>query len=339
MDASATQDVTFSFIVPVFNEQEGLNRFYDRLTAVATGLGEPYEIVFIDDGSVDETGALLRRLAAEDPHVRAVQFARNFGHQLAVTAGYDYASGRAVIALDGDCQHPPELIPELVAHWREGFEVIYTVRRDTEGINPLRRKMGRWMYGLIRLSSGVELTDQADFRLLDRRAVDVLKRCREHARFVRGLVREIGFRQIAVPYTAERRTEGASSYTLKQLMGMATAGIFNFSLKPLRLAWPVGGALLAIALLYAVASLLLWPLGIHAAWWVHLIVAMAGFSGVQILFLAVLGEYVGRSFEETRGRPLYIVRETVGFTETPVPVVEAESENNEESEDGIRFYT
>ena len=205
-------DITFSFISPVYNEQDGLEGFYQRLTAVAGQLGEPYEIIFVNDGSTDDTEQVLHRLSTNDARVKVVEFSRNFGHQVAVTAGYDHACGRAVICLDADCQHPPEVIPDLVARWREGFEVVYTVRRDTEGISSARRAIGRMVYKVIRLTSGADLTDQADFRLMDRVAVDALRSTREHARFVRALVRWIGFRQTSIPYTAEARTAGKSKY-------------------------------------------------------------------------------------------------------------------------------
>ncbi len=308
-------EVTFSFVVPVYNEQEGLEYFYTRLKATADEMGEPYEIIFVDDGSQDETPSILRRLAKDDRCVRAVEFSRNFGHQVAISAGYDYASGRAVISLDSDCQHPPEMIPELVARWREGFEVVYTIRRGTAGVSRLRRAIGRGVYRIITAVTGADLTDQADFRLLDRKAVEALKQHRERARFVRGLVRWIGFRQTALPYVAGERAAGRSKYTLKQLARMAGAGVFNFSVRPLRLASLLGGTLLTAGVLYAMASLILWPFGLAADHWTHLLVLTIGMFGLQLLLLGILGEYVGRMFDEVKARPLYIVREKVGFAE------------------------
>jgi dolichol-phosphate mannosyltransferase len=307
------EDITFSFVAPVFNEEAGLEHFYGRLKVVADELRQPYEILFVNDGSTDDSAGLIRRLAEVDRHVKAVELSRNFGHQVAVTAGYDYARGRAVISLDADCQHPPELIPEMVARWREGFEVVYTVRRDTQGISPLRRGIGRLTYRLIKLASGADLTDQADFRLLDRKVVEVLRRHREHARFVRALVHWVGFRQASLPYTAEQRAAGRSGYTLRQLAAMSAAGVFNFSALPLRLATAAGAILLAAALVYAAAALVLWPLGLAPSAWVSVAAAFAALFGVQFLLFGILGEYVGRIFDEAKGRPLYIVRETVGF--------------------------
>lgn len=307
------EEITFSFVAPAFNEQEGLEHFHGRLKAVADSLGEPYEILFVNDGSTDDSAAVIRRLAEADPHVRSVEFSRNFGHQVAVTAGYDYARGRAVISLDADCQHPPELIPHMVARWREGSEVVYTIRRDTEGISPLRRAIGHAAYGLIKLASGMDLTDQADFRLLDRKVVRVIRRHREQARCLRGLVRWVGFRQVAMPYTAEPRAAGRSGYTLRQLADITLAGVFNFSRLPVRLAAAAGALLVAAAILYALVALVLWPIGVAPAAWASLAVAIAALFGVQFLLFGILGEYVGRTFDEAKRRPLYIVRETVGF--------------------------
>ena len=339
MQKQSPESVTFSFIVPVYNEADGLENFYRRLTAVAEQIGDSFEIVFVNDGSEDDSEAILSRLAATDGRVRVVEFSRNFGHQAAVTAGYDHTRGRAVISLDSDCQHPPELIPEMVSRWREGFEVIYTVRQDTAGISPIRRAIGRLAYRLIRSASGMDLTDQADFRLLDRRAVEALRSTREQARFVRGLVRWIGFRQVAMPYVAEQRAAGQSSYTLKQLVGMMTAGIFNFSRLPLRLAPVLGSVLLAAAVLYAVVSLVLFPLGLAPAWQWHMVAAMAGLFGLQFLMLGLIGEYVGRIFEESKGRPLYVVRRKLGFEVPQAPPAEPLPPPPRQDEERLSVYT
>ncbi|MFP4105125.1 MAG: glycosyltransferase family 2 protein [Phycisphaerae bacterium] len=304
---------TFSFVVPVYNEQDGLaEKFYPRLKAVADDLGEPHEIIFVNDGSSDRTPEILRELAAGDPSVRVVEFARNFGHQWAVTAGYDYAQGRAVISLDADCQHPPEMIPQLIQRWRDGYEVVYTVRKDNEGTSGLRTTGGRCVYRVMRWMSGVDLTDQADFRLLDRRVVDVVKQHREQARLLRGLVRHVGFRQTSVPYTAEKRAAGESVYTLRQLIGMAGAGVFNFSTRPLRLVAAAGGGLAAVGLAGMIAWGILAALGLgSAAWSLGMLMILLG--GLQLIGMGLVGEYVGRIFEESKRRPLYIVREAYGF--------------------------
>lgn len=318
MDNQTPTDITFSFIVPAYNEQEGLEHFYGRLKVVADQLREPYEIVFVNDGSTDDTATVIRRLRETDPRVKCVEFSRNYGHQVAVTAGYDFARGKAVISLDADCQHPPELIPELVARWREGFEAVCTVRRDTEGLSRFRRWVGHMTYRMIRIAAGVDLTDQADFRLLDRKVVQAVRAHREHARFVRGLVHWVGFRRATVPYRAERRAAGKPGYTFRQLANMSMAGVFNYSLLPLRLAGAAGGLLLALSLVYALVALVLWPVGLAPSAAVSVSFLFAALFGVQFLLMGILGEYVGRIFEEAKGRPLYIVREAIGF-EQPQP--------------------
>ncbi len=338
-DTSNAGGVKFSFVVPVYNEQDVLDDFFGRLSAVAKGLGEAYEIIFVDDGSQDETPLRLARLANEHDEVKVVEFSRNFGHQVAVTAGYDHARGRAVVTLDGDCQHPPEFIPQMISRWREGFEVVYTVRKDTDGISIIRRTIGRLAYRIIRAISGVELTDQADFRLLDRKAVDALKTTREHARFVRGLVKWIGFRQVGLEYTAEKRQGGTSSYSLKQLVRMASAGMFNYSLRPLRLANVVGGTFLAASAAYFVVALILWIVGSSLPAGVNIAMLLVGLFGLQFLMLGIIGEYIGRSFDEAKARPLYIVRQTKGFELQEKVSTEAPDEKDQQQSGQFRIYT
>jgi len=342
MDSKTPADITFSFVVPAFNEQEGLEHFYGRLKVVADQLGEPYEIIFVNDGSTDDTATVIRHLREMDGRVKCVEFSRNFGHQVAITAGYDFAQGKAVISLDGDCQHPPELIPELVARWREGFEVVCTVRKDTEGLSRFRRWIGHVIYRVIRLATGADLTDQADFRLLDRKVVQALRNHREHARFVRGLVHWVGFRRAAVPYKAERRAAGLPGYTLRQSVNMSTAGVFNYSLMPLRLAGVVGAALLGISATYAILALLLWPFGLAPAAAVSVALLFVAMFGVQFLLMGILGEYVGRIFEEAKARPLYILRETFGFDTEDQAAKQAQGASDKEkkkTKDGWVVYT
>jgi dolichol-phosphate mannosyltransferase len=208
------------------------------------------------------------------------------------------------------------LIPQLVSRWKEGFEVVYTVRQDTQGLGPAGRWFGRLVYRAIRLCSGMDLTGQADFRLLDRKALDAVKAAREQARFVRGMVRWIGFKQVAVPYVAEQRKAGKRSYTFKQSAVLFIAGVFNFSALPLRLPAIAGVPMFAAALLYAILSLMLWPFGAapSAVW--NIAMLIVGLFGLQFLMLAAIGEYIARIFDQAKGRPLYIVRETIGFKGT-----------------------
>jgi len=313
-DVTATQ---LSFVAPVHNEADGLEAFYHSLRDAAEALGEPYEIVFVDDGSTDESAAIMRRLHEEDDHVKYVVLSRNFGHQEALTAGYDYATGAAVVTLDADGQHPPELIGEMVSLWRQGYEVVYSVKRRDLQVSRIRRLAVRGVYRLIALCTGMDVADQADFRLLDRKVVDVVRRLREKSRFMRGLVRWVGFRQAAMEYEPLPRGAGTPSYTLRKLARMGSAGLFNFSVAPLRLIGLAGAGLLAMAVVYAVAALLAWPF-VGASPTANLVFFALGLLGVQLAVLGVMGEYVGRMYEEAKGRPIYIAREAVGF-EAPQP--------------------
>ncbi len=317
MNESHERDVTetvLSFVVPVHNEQEGLESFHRLLMEAAERLGDPCEIVYVDDGSADGSPEILRRLHAEDDRVKLVTLSRNFGHQEALTAGYDYACGRAVVTLDADCQHPPEVIPELVGRWREGYEVVYTVKARDPNVSRLRRAGVKTVYGLIRLASGLDVADQADFRLLDRKVVAALRTMREKGRFLRGLVRWVGFRQVAVEYEPAPRRSGAPSYTLRKLARMGSAGLFNFSVLPLRLIGLTGGAMLAVALVYGVLALVLWPIA-GASVVANLVFFAIGLVGLQLGLTGLMAEYIGRMYEEAKGRPIYVVREAVGFAE------------------------
>ena len=304
--------VTFSFIAPVHNETEALPSFYSQLRAEADKLGEPYEVIFVDDGSTDDSLEVIQRLREDNDRVKYVSFSRNFGHQEAVTAGYDYASGAAVITMDADGQHPPDLIGELAAKWRQGYEVVYTVKAHTADVSLPRRLAVKVVYRLISWMSGMSVADQADFRLLDRKVVQALRRAREKCRFLRGLVRWMGFRQAAVEYEVGPRLGGEPSYTLRKLARMGSAGLFNFSVMPLRLISLAGGSMAAAAALYAIVALILWPI-VGGALVANLVMLAIGLTGVQLAAIGIMGEYVGRIYEEAKDRPIYIIREAVGF--------------------------
>jgi dolichol-phosphate mannosyltransferase len=270
-----------------------------------------------------------------------VTLSRNFGHQEALTAGYDYAQGAAVITLDADCQHPPEMIPELVGKWREGYEVVYTVKARDPNVSRLRRLTVKCVYGLIARCTGMDVADQADFRLLDRKVVDVIRQLREHCRFLRGLSRWVGFRQVGVEYTPAPRAAGEASYTLAKLARMGSAGLFNFSIAPLRLIGVLGASLLAMAILYGVIALLAWPF-VGASLTANLVFFAVGLVGLQLAMTGLLAEYLGRMYEQSLGRPIYIVREAVGFDERTEAVDEMVTTAKTESEDQsgrIRLFT
>ena len=309
----ATQTVVFSVVAPLFNEQQSVAELYNRLIATLEGEGSSFELVLVDDGSHDSTLALLSQLAASDPRVRVIALARNFGHQAAISAGLDYARGQAVIVMDGDLQDPPEVLPALIAQWRAGHQVVYAVRQARKEHWLLRGAYAAFYRGLQRLASVPMPLDAGDFCLIDRRVVDILRAMPERNRFLRGLRSWVGFSQVGVPYERQARAAGRSKYTLRRLMALALDGILSFSRVPLHLAIWLGFAIsissFLIAIFYVVKRLFfhLAPPGFAT-----LAVAIFFLSGVQLLTVGLIGEYIGRIFEEVKQRPLYVVRQVLG---------------------------
>lgn len=316
MSAQAlTERPALSLVVPVFNEQETVPTFYQRATAALAASGESYEIIFVDDGSRDRTFAVLRELAQKDGRVKVLSFSRNFGHQTAVTAGMNHASGDAVAVIDGDLQDPPELVPQLMARWREGYQVVYAVRR-TRKENVFKRAAYRLFYRLLRSMSYVDMPlDAGDFAIMDRRVVDELNQMPERNRFVRGIRAWVGFKQTGLEYDREPRFAGESKYPLSKLFRLAYDGVISYSFVPLRMVTRLGFAISLIAFL-----LILYFLGLRILFgqellmgWTSTIVVILFLGGVQLISLGILGEYVGRIFDEVKRRPLYIVRESIGL--------------------------
>jgi polyisoprenyl-phosphate glycosyltransferase len=304
-----------SIVVPVYNEAECLPEFHRRLTAVLHKLNLAYEIIFIDDGSSDGSLELISRLRETDPRIKALSFSRNFGHMAALSAGLDIAAGRAVITLDADLQHPPELIPELVARWRTGSQVVNTLRRANQDAGFFKRTTAAAFYRLIDKISGLNLPrNAADYRLLDRQVVDSLNQLRERARFLRGLARWVGFRQSFVEFTAERRWAGRTKYSFSRMLAFALDGLTSFSTFPLRLATYLGLATAAASFLDLVYAIYVRTFTNRAIeGWASVLAAVLFLGGVQLIFLGVLGEYLGRIYEETKQRPLYIVGKKLGL--------------------------
>jgi len=304
-----------SIVVPVYNEAESLPEFQRRLTAVLQPLNLPYEIIFVDDGSGDGSLGLIGRLHATDPRIKALSFSRNFGHMAALSAGLDLAAGSAVITLDADLQHPPELIPELVARWRAGSQVVNTLRRDNQDAGFFKRTTAAIFYRLINKISGLNLPhNAADYRLLDRQVVDSLNQLRERARFLRGLTRWVGFRQSFVEFTAGRRWAGRTKYSFGRMFAFALDGLTSFSTFPLRLAIYLGLATAAVSFLDLVYAIYVRTFTTRAIeGWASVLAAVLFIGGVQLICLGVLGEYLGRIYEETKQRPLYIVNKKLGL--------------------------
>lgn len=308
-------EIRFSVVVPVFNEEEVLPETYRRLTAVMEGLSAPYEILFVDDGSKDRSPEILDDLAQKDSRVRVIHFSRNFGHQAAITAGMDYARGEAVIIIDADLQDPPEVIPEMVAKWQEGYEVVYGKRAKREGETFFKRFTASFFYRLLRLMTDVDIPlDTGDFRLVDRKVIEVMRILREKNRFIRGLVSWVGFRQTPLEYVRKRRFAGTTKYPLRKMLKLAWDGITSFSNKPLKVAAYLGFALSLLSFVYLLIIVVSKLLGKSTVpGWASIAVINLFFNGIILIILGVMGEYIGRIYDEAKNRPLYIVDRMRGF--------------------------
>ena len=307
-----------SVVVPVFNEEGNLPELHRRLAAVLPAVVASWEIVFVDDGSRDRSWQLIRDLAAADPHVRGVRFSRNFGHQMAFAAGLDHARGDAVVIMDADLQDPPELIPELVARWREGHEVVYAVRTRREGETLFKKLTASVFYRLLRRITQVEIpVDTGDFRLMGRRALEAFRRLPERHRFTRGLVAWVGFSQVGVPYARAARKAGETNYPLRKMLRFAVDAITSFSHVPLQLATWLGFLTSLFAFAYIVVVVVLKFVGISWPGYTSLMAAILFLGGVQLVMIGLLGEYLGRVYDEVKGRPLYLVQDTVGSDPGP----------------------
>lgn len=309
-----------SVVGPVFNEERALPVFHSRLLATLRDMGVPFEIIYVDDGSRDGTPELLRRLRAEEPRVKVVEFSRNFGHQFAITAGMDHASGSACVIIDTDGQDPPELIPKLYALWREGGEVVYAVRTAREGESRFKKLTAALFYRLMRRITRVDIPlDTGDFRLVDRKVLDVLSRLRESHRFMRGLTCWAGFKQSRVEYPRAGRLAGTTNYPFWKMLAFATDGITSFSHEPLR--WVTIIGLSAAALSVGIGFWVLYVKIFNdqaVRGWTSLMALVLFLGGLQLMAMGVIGEYLGRVFDEVKRRPLYVVRGAAGF-EPDVP--------------------
>lgn len=300
-----------SIVVPAFNEEENLPVLVQRLMAVMQPYGD-YEILIVDDGSTDQTRYVLRQLSLAYPMVRYLSFSRNFGHQTALRAGYDHARGDAVISLDADLQHPPELIPLLLTKWREGYDVVYTIRKPDPKLSWFKRKTSGKFYQLLRATSELKLEDgAADFRLLDRKVVDSLKKFKENDLFLRGVISWVGFRQCRVLYEPAARYAGRTKYSLQKMMKLAAMGITSFSTKPLYLSVALGFIMSALALLIG-AEVLYEKLFTDAtvSGWTSIILLMVLIGGMQFIVIGIIGVYLGKTFLEVKQRPPYLIGTT-----------------------------
>jgi len=301
----------YSVIAPIYNEIENLPLLYERVSKVMDQTGESWELILVDDGSKDGSTQKMREMAAADPRVRPVIFARNFGHQIAATAGMDYSRGDAVMIIDADLQDPPEVMLDLIAKWKEGYQVVYAVRGEREGETAFKKQTAAMFYRFIHKIAEVDIpVDTGDFRLLDRKVLDVLGTMREKARFLRGMSAWVGFKQVGVLYKREARHAGVSKYPLKKMLKLAKNAIFGFSSYPIEFLFGAGVALAGGALVLAVILGILAGFNVLPwSWELSLLLAMFFLAGLIIASLGVIGEYITRTYDQVRDRPLYIVAE------------------------------
>lgn len=310
-----------SIVVPVFNEQESLEVFYREVCSYMEKLNYSFEILFIDDGSTDQTAFILHRLAQQDSRVRGIFLARNFGHQVALSCGLDYAKGAAVITMDGDMQHPPAMLPILLQKWEESFEVVQTIRVDTQGVSWFKKISSSLFYRLINAMSDIKIAEGgSDFRLLDQKVVQTFQRFKEKARFIRGIIGDLGYRQVQVEFIAPERYAGHSKFPLGKMFDFALNGITAYSRLPLRFAFYLG-------LLFGLLSFLLTLNVVYikvfttdaVPGWATIAASVLLLGGLQLAGMGIIGEYVGRIFEEVKQRPLYWVRDELNSNDKALP--------------------
>lgn len=306
-----------SIVVPMYYEELVAQECYNRLKKVMLDNDINYEFVFVNDGSQDHTMDILREIASKDHRTKVINFARNFGHQNAVTAGVDHANGDAIVIIDADLQDPPELIPDLIEKWKEGYEVVYAKRKARKGETFFKLLTAKYFYRFLNYMSDIEIPkDTGDFRLIDRQVAQVFKRMTERNRFIRGMISWIGFRQTYVEYERDERFAGETKYPLKKMLKFASDGIFAFSSKPLRLVTGLGSVSVLISIALLLYSIIVKVIGYQIeTGWASIMVAISFFSGIQLLSLGIIGQYIARIYDESKNRPVYIVKETLNTEE------------------------
>lgn len=308
-------DIKYSIVVPLFNEEEVVTESYKRLKKVMDETGEPYEILFVNDGSRDRTPEITAGICKQDRNSKLINFSRNFGHQIAISAGMDHASGQAIVVIDADLQDPPEIIPKMIEKWKQGYDVVYGKRLKRKGESIFKKLTALVFYRFLKSMTTVTIpVDVGDFRLIDRKVCDTMKLIREKSRFIRGLVSWSGFRQTAVEYVREERFAGVTKYPLKKMIRFAFDGITSFSYKPLKIATTLGilcslgGFIYLFIVLYqAIILKMTWP------GWASSISITLIFNGIILIILGIIGEYIGRIYDESKNRPLYVIRNFINF--------------------------
>jgi polyisoprenyl-phosphate glycosyltransferase len=315
----------YSVVIPIFNETETLPELWSRLSAVLDELDGDAEVVFVDDGSFDGTAEALRELALADTRIQVLRLSRNFGHQIAISAGLDYADGDAVVIMDGDLQDPPEVIPQLVEKWQAGYDLVYAVRRERSVEPFVRRAIIKLAYRVLRWLSDTDLPLYAgDFRLADRRVVAAVRSLRERNRYVRGMFSWVGFRQIGVEYRREERFAGMTKYPYRKLVKLAADGLISFSNVPLRMSLAIGFLVSVAAFVFGAVAIALKLANVFAPpGWASIVVVVAFLGGVQLVVIGMMGLYIGRVYDEVKARPLYVVEQRFAAGEE-VPAVPAQ---------------
>ena len=307
----------YSVIVPLYNEEAVVQDSYERIREVMDTTGEPYEIIFINDGSKDSTYQKVREILKNDKNVKLISFSRNFGHQSAITAGMDYCTGQAVIVIDADLQDPPEVMLKMIEKWKEGYEVVYGKRIKRKGETLFKKATAKIFYRILSKTTDVEIPiDTGDFRLIDRKVCDALKAMPERNRYVRGLISWLGFRQTGVEFVREKRLAGETKYSMKKMFKLAWDGITAFSNAPLKLATYIGVSISAVSFLYllvVICQKLFTDTTVQG--WASLVAISLFFNGVILIVLGIIGEYIRRIYDEAKGRPIYIISEKIGFDE------------------------
>jgi glycosyltransferase involved in cell wall biosynthesis len=311
------ETVKYSIVIPLYNEESGIAVLVEKLQEIMAQFDGPAEVVMVDDGSKDRTFELALEASEKDPRFKLIQFSRNFGHQMAITAGMDASSGDAVIIMDADLQDPPYVVLQMIEKWKEGYEVVYGLREHRQGERLFKTATASVFYGLLHRIADIDTpVDVGDFRLVDRKALNAFLQMRENNRYVRGMFSWVGFRQTGVSYVREERFSGQTHYTLSKMIKLASNGIMGFSTAPLRLALNTGLFLALASVVYGVVIIALKLAGVSMdTGYASLLFAVTFLSGIQLAVLGTVGLYVGRIYDEARQRPLYIVRESHGFTD------------------------
>jgi polyisoprenyl-phosphate glycosyltransferase len=304
-----------SVVVPMYNEEQVVMESYKRLKEAMDAINEPYEIVFVNDGSRDKTGAIINKICESDNNIKFIDFSRNFGHQVAITAGMDYAEGEAIVVIDGDLQDPPEVIHKMIEKWREGYDVVYGKRMERRGDTFFKKLSAAVFYRFLKRMTDVDIpVDTGDFRLIDKRVCEALKQMNERNRYIRGIISWLGFKQTGIEFIREKRFAGVTKYPLKKMLKFASDAITSFSYKPLKLATYVGFFMSILSFIYLLVVLYL-KLFTNSTiqGWASILVVSLFSNGVILMMLGIIGEYIGRIYDEAKGRPLYVIKQLKNF--------------------------